>query len=211
MVMSSLWPRTKSKPSRMADQNGGLTLLGVSLTGTPRRMDAEIINKQAFANRAIGAPVNLINAPAAAGPVTSAVAEASAFFACASTKRERGTICVRTICAALPAGGVTAPITNATTQSQGLESHPSHQAIGTVATPRAIDNSPKIYTGSFLTRSNTTPVGNENSAKGMISIAVKSPICVGAACMSTAAVNGMASRVTWPPNEEISIEVQSLR
>ncbi len=211
MVMSSLWPRTKSKPSRMADQNGGLTLLGDSLTGTPRRMDAEIINKQAFAKSASGAPVNLINAPAAAGPVTSAVAEARAFFACASTKRERGTIWVRTICAALPAVVFTAPIRNATKYSQDMESHPSHQAIGTVATPRAIDSSPTTYTGSFLTRSSTTPVGSENKAKGTISIAVRRPICVGAACMSTAAVSGMASKVTCPPNEEIRMEVQSLR
>src|SRR5260221_12428791 len=101
MVTSSLWPRTKSRPSRMADQNGGLTLLGVSLTGTPRRMDAEIINKQALAKSASGAPVNLINAPAAAGPVTAAVCEARAFLACASTNRERGSIWFRTICAAL--------------------------------------------------------------------------------------------------------------
>src|SRR5258708_39355641 len=97
MVMSSLWPRTKSKPSRMADQNGGLTLLGVSLTGTPRRMDAEIINKQAFAKSAIGAPVNLINAPAAAGPRTPAVAQARAFFAFASPTRRRGAIWRQTI------------------------------------------------------------------------------------------------------------------
>jgi hypothetical protein len=34
---------------------------------------------------------------------------------------------------------------------------------------------------------------------------------VGAACISTAAVSGTASRVTWPPKEEISMEVQSLR
>src|SRR3984957_13219814 len=114
MVTRSLWPRTKSKPSRMAAQNGGLTLLGVSLTGTPRRMNADVNNRQAFANRATGAPVNLIKAPAAAGPVTSAVAEASAFLACGSTRRDRGTIWGRTIWAALPAVVLTAPIKNAT-------------------------------------------------------------------------------------------------
>jgi len=48
------------------------------------------------------------------GPVTSAVADASAFLACASTKRERGTICVNTICAALPAVVFTAPMRNPT-------------------------------------------------------------------------------------------------
>src|SRR5258708_32057098 len=102
MVMSSLWPRTKSKPSRMADQNGGLTLLGVSLTGTPRRMDAEIINKQAFAKSAIGAPVNLINAPAAAGPRPPAAAGVSALFACAFPAPHTSTHLVKTTAATPP-------------------------------------------------------------------------------------------------------------
>src|SRR5258707_13356795 len=109
MVTSSLWRRTKSRPSRMADQNGGLTLLGVSLTGTPRRMDAEIINKQAFAKSAIGAPVNLINAPAAAGPVTPSVGQARAIFSCASTTRARGASLGSKNCAAPPASGFPAP------------------------------------------------------------------------------------------------------
>jgi hypothetical protein len=51
-----------------------------------------------------------MSAPAAPGPVTSAVEEAKAFFACASTSRWRGTICVNTICAALPAVVFTAPM-----------------------------------------------------------------------------------------------------
>src|SRR5580704_6659608 len=111
-------------------------------------MDAEIINRQASASKAIGAPVTFISAPAAAGPVTSAVAVASAFFACASTNRSRGTIWVSTICAALPAVVFTAPIRNATMYSQGMVSQPSHQASGTVATPAAIDSSPTTYTGN---------------------------------------------------------------
>src|SRR5258708_20163143 len=111
----------------MADQNARCTLLGVSRTGTPRRMDADISNKPASASSAMGAPVSLINAPAAAGPVTSAVADASAFLACASTKRERGTICVNTICAALPAVLFTTPLKNPLLSNQYIHHHPSHQ------------------------------------------------------------------------------------
>src|ERR1700730_7430995 len=106
----------------MADQKAVCTALGVSLTGTPRRIDADINSRPASASNAMGALVSLIKAPAAAGPVTPAVADASAFLACASTKRERGTICVRTIWAALPAVVFTAPMRNATIYSHGMES-----------------------------------------------------------------------------------------
>src|ERR1700733_1307782 len=142
IVTNSLCRRTKFRPSSIAGQKARCTLLGVSLTGTPRSMEAEINNRQASANNAMGAPAILMSAPAAAGPVTSAVAEASAFFACASTRRGLGTICVNTICAALPAVVLTAPMRKATTYSQGMESQPNHHATGTVATPQAIDSSP---------------------------------------------------------------------
>ena len=149
----------------------------------------------------------MIKAPAAPGPVTSAVEDASAFLACASTSRSRGTICVSTICAALPAVVFTAPITKPTKYSQCIDSHPSHQASGTVATVTAIDSSPTTYTGNLRTRSSHTPVGSENSTNGTISAAVSTPICVGEACSSTAADSGSASSVTWPPNEEMRIEI----
>jgi hypothetical protein len=42
-------------------------------------------------------------------------------------------------------------------------------------------------------------------------MAVSKPICVGAACNSTAADRGNASKVTWPPNDEINIEVHRRR
>ena len=143
--------------------------------------------------------------------MTSAVEEASAFFACASTSRSRGTIWVSTICAALPAVVFTAPITKPTRYSQFIDSHPIHQAKGTDATVTEIDISPTMYTGNFRTRSSHTPVGNENSAKGTISAAVSWPICVGEACSSTAADSGSASSVTWPPKEEMRMEVHKRR
>jgi hypothetical protein len=105
----------------------------------------------------------------------------------------------------------TTPIKNPTMYSQGIDSQPSHQATGTVVTPTAIDSSPMMYTGNFRTRSSHTPVGSENNTNGMTSIAVNWPICVGAACISTAAVSGSASRVTCPPKEEIRIDVHSRR
>ncbi len=114
MAMSNGCPRTKLSPSRMAGQNGRLVMLGVSRTGTPRRIEAEISSSTESASSATGAPVSLISTPAAPGPVTSAVDDANAFLACASTSRARGTIWVNTICAALPAVVFTTPITNAT-------------------------------------------------------------------------------------------------
>ena len=68
-----------------------------------------------------------------------------------------------------------------------------------------------MYTGSLRTRSSHTPAGSENSTKGTISIAVSTPICVGVACSSTAAVSGSASIVTWPPKELMRIEVHRRR
>src|SRR3984957_11417137 len=211
IVISSLWPRTKARPSRIAGQNGELTALGVSFTGTPRGIDADTSSSSASASSASGAPVSLISAPAAPGPETSAVDCASAFLACASTRRARGTIWVSTTCAALPALVFTAPITNPTTYSQVIDKAPSHQAIGTDATVQATLISPTTYTGNLRTRSSHTPVGNEKKMNGAVSIAVRKPICVGEARSSTAAVSGNASSVTCPPNEEMKIEVHSRR
>src|SRR3981189_2389879 len=156
----------------MAAQKGVRSRMGFSLTGTPRRIDADINNRQASPTSARGAPVNLIKAPAAPGPVTSAAEVASAFLACASTRRARGTICVSTICAALPAVVFTAPIRKPTTYSQRTDSQPNHQAAGAGATANAIDSAPTPYTGNLRTRSSQTPVGKENSANGTSSIAV---------------------------------------
>src|SRR5271163_2982733 len=150
----------------MAAQKGAGCEMGFSFTGTPRRIDADISNSNASATSARGAPVNLISAPAAPGPVTSAAEVASAFFACASTRRSRGTICVSTICAALPAVVFTAPIKNPTKYSQCIDSRPNHHATGTVATASEIDSSPTTYTGNLRTRSSHTPVGSENSTNG---------------------------------------------
>ena len=76
---------------------------------------------------------------------------------------------------------------------------------------QAIDNSPTTYTGNFRTRSSHTPAGKENRTKGTISIAVNKPIWVGAARINTAAVSGIASSVTWPPNADIKIDVHRRR
>src|SRR5712671_4444589 len=92
-----------------------------------------------------------------------------------------------------------------------MDSQPSHQASGTLVTAQATDSSPMTYTGSLRRRSSQTPVGRENSTKGTISIAVSAPICVGEACISTAAVRGRARRVTWPPKEEIRIDIHRRR
>src|ERR1700733_5062605 len=142
IATSNLWPRTKFRPSRIAGQNGALAELGVSFTGTPRRIEADISSNKASASNAIGAPVSLISAPAAPGPETSAVDCASAFLACASTSRSRGTICVSPTCAALPVVVFTAPITKPTMYSQRIDNEPSHQAIGTDAPAQATDSSP---------------------------------------------------------------------
>ena len=174
-------------------------------------MAEEINRSTASAISANGGPASLISTPAAPGPVTSAVEDASAFLACASTSRSRGTICVRTIWAALPEVVLTAPIMKATTYSQLIDNPPSHQASGTEATATEMDSSPSTYTGSLRTRSSQTPEGSENSAKGTISAADRKPICVGDACSNTAADNGSASSVTWPPNEEIRMEIHNRR
>jgi hypothetical protein len=71
--------------------------------------------------------------------------------------------------------------------------------------------SPMMYTGNFRTRSSHTPVGKENSANGTSSAAVSEPICVGEACSSTAADSGSASSVTWPPKDEMRMEVHKRR
>jgi hypothetical protein len=106
---------------------------------------------------------------------------------------------------------LTTPIAKPTTYSQFIDSRSKRQASGTVATATAIDSSPTIYTGSLRNRSSHTPTGSENSTNGSSSMAVSAPIWVGDACSSTAAVNGSASIVTWPPKEEISIEIHKRR
>jgi hypothetical protein len=143
--------------------------------------------------------------------MTSAIEEASAFLAWPSTRRWRGTSCVSTICDALPAVVLTAPSTNATRYSSGIDSTSIHQASGTTQTDAAVSNSPTTYTGSFLTRSSQTPLGRENSTNGTISIAVSTPICVADAFSSTAAVSGNASSDTWLPKELISVELHRRR
>ncbi len=97
--------------------------------------------------------------PRRAGSGDLAPEEASAFFACASTSRSRGTICVNTICAALPAVVFTVPIDEAADIQPGIDSQPSHHASGTLATARPIEISPTTYTGSLRTRSSHTPDG----------------------------------------------------
>ena len=72
-------------------------------------------------------------------------------------------------------------------------------------------SSPTTYTGSLCIRSSSTPAGRPNTANGISSIAVSSPISVGEACSSTAAVSGNASSVICPPKEEIRIDIHSRR
>ena len=105
----------------------------------------------------------------------------------------------------------TVPMAKPAMYSQAIDSQPSHQASGMLATISASIDSPATYTGSLRTRSSHTPDGSENSTKGAISIALSRPICVGVACSSTAAVSGSASIVTWPPKELIRIELHSRR
>ena len=106
-------------PARRAGQNSPATCRVPSVTRMPRRISAEIVSSTASASSANGAPTSLIRAPASPGPATSADELASAFFAWASTSRSRGTICVRTICAALPAIVYTVPIAKPTTVEPG--------------------------------------------------------------------------------------------
>jgi hypothetical protein len=75
--------------------------------------------------------------PASPGPATSAPELASAFLACASTSRSRGTTWVSTIWAAVPATVCTLPITKPTRYSQVMPSQPSHQARGTLSSATA--------------------------------------------------------------------------
>ena len=177
----------------------------------PRRISAEPISSAAFTSSATGAPKALISAPARPGPATSAPELAMAFLACASTSRSRGTTCVSTICAAVPDTVCTVPMTKPTTYSQGMASQPSHQATGTLMAHSATLTSPTTYTGSLRTRSSHTPEGRLNSRKGSSSIAVSSPICVGVACSSTAAVSGSASIITWLPKLAVRMEANSRR
>ena len=174
-------------------------------------MVADSSSSTASTSSATGAPNSLISRPAKPGPATSEPEVASAFFACASTSRSRGTTWVSTICAAVPAVVATVPMRKPTTYNHVIDSQPSHHASGTLATVNAMMVSPATYTGSLRTRSSQTPLGSENSTKGATSMAVSRPICIGVACSSTAAVSGSASSVTWPPKLLIRIEVQSRR
>jgi hypothetical protein len=71
-------------------------------------------SRKASASSASGAPTSLIRPPARPGPATSAAELASALRACASTRRLRGTIWVRTIWAAVPDATSTQPMTKPT-------------------------------------------------------------------------------------------------
>ena len=212
MVTSRLWLRTKSRPARIGGpERRSCATLGVSFTGTPRRIVEETSNSSASASSASGAPVSLINAPAAAGPVTSAVEEASAFFACASTRRSRGTIWVSTICAALPAVVFTAPITKPTRYSQSIDSQPSHHAKR-----HGRHGERDRHLADDVHRQLAHPIepharrqGEQRERHDLRG--GQRPICVGEACSSTAADSGSASSVTWPPNEEMRMEVHKRR
>ena len=83
-----------------------------------------------------------MSAPARPGPSTSAPEVASAFLACASTSRSRGTTCVSTICAAVPDTVCTLPTTKPIRYSQGMDSQPIHQASGTLRAHAATVSSP---------------------------------------------------------------------
>ena len=84
----------------------------------------------------------MISAPASPGPATSEPEVASAFFACASTSRSRGTSCVSTICAAEPAVVDTSPIAKPQQYIQVIESQPIDHASGTLPTISASAVSP---------------------------------------------------------------------
>ena len=212
MVISSRWPRTKCSPSRIAGQKGGLTGAGSLLhrhaaqdggrnqqqqrVGQQRERRAGELDQRARRSRARTPPRWMTPARSWHAPPPAARAARSASARSArrcrrwySRRRSR----------------------SRPRRASASTSEPSHQATGTVATAQEIDSSPTTYTGSLRTRSSHTPVGSENSTNGTISIAVRRPICVGEACSSTAAVSGSASSVTWPPNEEIRIEVHRRR
>ena len=76
----------------------------------------------------------LISTPAKPGPATSAPELASAFLRMRLDQALARTTCVSTICAAEPATRYTVPMTKPTTYSQVIDSQPSHQASGTLAT-----------------------------------------------------------------------------
>ena len=80
-----------------------------------------------------------------------------------------------------------------------MPSQPIHQATGTLMAQNATKDSPTTYTGSLRTRSSQTPEGRLKIRNGLSSMAVSSPICVGVAFSSTAAVSGSASIITWLP------------
>ena len=71
-----------------------------------------------------------------------------------------------------------------------MPSQPIHQATGTLMAQNATKDSPTTYTGSLRTRSSQTPEGRLKIRNGLSSMAVSSPICVGVAFSSTAAVSG---------------------
>ena len=141
----------------------------------PRRIAAETSSSSASTSSAIGAPTSRISAPARPGPATSAPDEASAFFACASTRRSRVTTCISTICAARAGGRVDRADDEADDVQPGHR-QPAHQPgerhagddEGERASRRA------TYTGSLRTRSSQTPEGSENSTNGTISTPVSS-------------------------------------
>ena len=65
--------------------------------------------------------------------------------------------------------------------------------------------------GSLRTRSSSTPACSETSANGSVSSATRTPICIGVACSSTAAVSGSARLVICAPNDVIVSDVHSCR
>ena len=160
---------------------------------------------------AIGAPRILISAPAMPGPAISEPDTASAFLLCASTNRSRETICVNTICAAVPPNTCTQPSTTPTTYNHVIDNTPVHAAIGTVMSANANADSPTTYTGNLRTRSSHTPAGNESNTNGANSNAIKNPICVGEALSTVAAVSGNASMVICAPKWVMTTEAKMRR
>ena len=65
--------------------------------------------------------------------------------------------------------------------------------------------------GSLRTRSSSTPACSDTSANGSVSSATSTPICIGVACSSTAAVSGSARLVICAPNAVIVIDVHRRR
>ena len=113
MGSNALW-RTKRNPTFICCTKPWPLRCTCSVTATPRSTRAEAASSSASKTSASGAPSALMSMPPSAGPATSGPLEASAFLACASTRRSRGTTWVSTTWAAVPATVCTLPSTKDT-------------------------------------------------------------------------------------------------